>query len=80
MVTTTATKSAETKVPPAATLAEFVERFGTKPVTWAGLMKTLEGTDAIFIKEIRTLRQANKDLEARILELEASQAALKVGV
>ena len=65
---------------PPKTLAEFVERFGTKPVTWAGLMKTLEGTDAIFIKEIKTLRQANKDLEARILELEAQAASLKVDV
>jgi hypothetical protein len=74
-----ATKSAETApAPPPATLDEFVERYGKTAVSWAGLTKTLDGTNAVFVKAIKALRQANKDLEERVLELEAQAAASKV--
>jgi hypothetical protein len=43
-------------------------------------MKTLEGTDAIFIKEIKTLRQANKDLQERVVLLEQKRSVNFRGV
>jgi hypothetical protein len=49
------TKSAEPVKAPE-TLEEFVQRYGKKPVTWAALMKVLNETDAIIIKEMKTLR------------------------
>jgi hypothetical protein len=81
----------QTKAAPAVkapeTLEEFVERYGKKPVTWRGLMKVIKVSDDVFVDAIKELRgradtfeQANKDLSARILEIEAQRAATsKVG-
>jgi hypothetical protein len=60
------------------TLEEFVERYGTKTVTWAGLSKVLTETDGVFVKAITALKQRYETLEARVLELEASAAARTV--
>jgi hypothetical protein len=62
---------------------EFLQRYGTKTVTYKALFGV---TDVLMVwlkkhkDRMDTLEQANKDLQARVLELEASQAALKVGV
>jgi hypothetical protein len=66
------------KAAPPETLDEFVGRYGTKTVTWAGLTKVLSETDAVLVKAITALKQRCETLEARVLELEASAAARTV--
>jgi hypothetical protein len=65
------------------TLEELFARMGTKPVSYKMLGATLEAlSDVIFdvfknhSEGLNALRQRNKELEARILELEAQRAVM----
>jgi hypothetical protein len=67
------------KAPPE-TLDEFAQQYGKKPVTWGGLMKLLEETDAVIIKELRALRVRAAALEAEVETLKARPLQKWAGV
>jgi hypothetical protein len=75
----TSTKSVKAPKAPPETIAEFVERYGHKTVTY----KALAGQWDVFTdvlkhhkEKIDTLTEQNKTLSDRVLELEAQRAAV----
>lgn len=63
------------------TIDEWVRKHGTKPITGAMLVEVFNVlTKGILAQKSRadTLEQANKDLQARVLELEAQRAIAHV--
>jgi hypothetical protein len=60
------------KAAPPETMDEFVQRCGTKQVTWAGLVKTLAQTDGMFVEAIKGLKTELAEARQEIAALKAT--------
>jgi hypothetical protein len=75
-----ATKGDAKPAAPPATSAEWLQRWGKKPVTYKQLSRELDDLIDVLKShkaKLDTLTQENTELRGRVLELEASEAAAR---